>query len=153
MSAASAPATGVDEPSRSRRRSRRRSPRACSRIAPLWPLKHFVAVNPFLGFTGQTFHATCATMHRVARIDMLMPRAFYREAIAERRDRGADLEAALAARAAATGARPRTVAEFKAALARDARPKAKHAAPSSRRSPKCSTRWRRATARRRARRS
>ena len=25
---------------------------ACGRIAPLWPLKHFVAVNPFLGFSG-----------------------------------------------------------------------------------------------------
>ena len=23
---------------------------ACKKIAPLWPLKHFVAVNPFLGF-------------------------------------------------------------------------------------------------------
>ena len=45
---------------------------ACNRIAPLWPLKHFVAVNPFLGFTNQTFHATCATFHRVARIEMLM---------------------------------------------------------------------------------
>ena len=30
---------------------------ACRRIAPLWPLKHFVAVNPFLGFSGQSFHA------------------------------------------------------------------------------------------------
>lgn len=25
--------------------------RACGKIAPLWPLKHFVAVNPFLGFS------------------------------------------------------------------------------------------------------
>uniref|UniRef100_UPI00286E1C73 YbcC family protein n=1 Tax=Sandarakinorhabdus sp. TaxID=1916663 RepID=UPI00286E1C73 len=55
---------------------------ACSRIAPLWPLKHFVAVNPFLGFTHQGFGATCATMRRVAKTDMLMPRSFYREALA-----------------------------------------------------------------------
>lgn len=54
---------------------------ACKRIAPLWPLKHFVAVNPFLGFTGQTFAETCATYNRVARTHMLMPRAFYARAI------------------------------------------------------------------------
>lgn len=34
--------------------------RACEKIAPLWPLKHFVAVNPFLGFSGQSFATTCA---------------------------------------------------------------------------------------------
>jgi uncharacterized protein YbcC (UPF0753/DUF2309 family) len=55
---------------------------ACRRIAPLWPLKHFVAVNPFLGFSHQSFHATCAMLRRVARIDMLLPRAFYREMLA-----------------------------------------------------------------------
>ena len=54
---------------------------ACKRIAPLWPLKHFVAVNPFLGFTGQTFAQTCATLDRVARTRMLMPRAYYAKAI------------------------------------------------------------------------
>ena len=26
---------------------------ACGRIAPMWPLKHFVAVNPFLGFASR----------------------------------------------------------------------------------------------------
>ncbi len=55
---------------------------ACGKIAPLWPLKHFVAVNPFLGFAGQSFEATAATLKRVARTDMLMPREFYRDAIA-----------------------------------------------------------------------
>ena len=70
---------------------------ACNRIAPLWPLKNFVAVNPFLGFTGQTFDATCATLRRVADIDMLMPRAFFRQALAEGRIEDQDLEAACAA--------------------------------------------------------
>ena len=51
---------------------------ACARIAPLWPLDSFVAVNPFLGFTGQSFAETCATLRRVAGIDVLMPREFYR---------------------------------------------------------------------------
>lgn len=57
--------------------------RACNRIAPLWPLKHFVAVNPFLGFTDRTFAQTCATFHRVARAEMLMPREFYIQKIRE----------------------------------------------------------------------
>ncbi len=70
---------------------------ACNRIAPLWPLKHFVAVNPFLGFAQQTFEATCATLRRVAGVDMLMPRAFFRHALAEGRIEDQDLEAALAA--------------------------------------------------------
>ena len=70
---------------------------ACRRIAPLWPLKNFVAVNPFMGFGSQGFAATCATLHRVARIDMLMPRRFFREAIARGEIEDQDLEAALQA--------------------------------------------------------
>jgi uncharacterized protein YbcC (UPF0753/DUF2309 family) len=69
---------------------------ACGRIAPLWPLKHFVAVNPFLGFAGRTFHGTCAMMRRVARIDMLMPRDYYRHARAAGLMNDEDLQAALA---------------------------------------------------------
>ena len=57
--------------------------RACSRIAPLWPLQHFVAVNPFLGFCDEPFALTCARLRRVARTDMLMPRSFYRQSLAE----------------------------------------------------------------------
>lgn len=77
--------------------------RACGRIAPLWPLKHFVAVNPFLGFSGQGFGATCATMKRVAGVDMLMPRAFYRDALAAGRIEDRDLAAALASLPAIVG--------------------------------------------------
>lgn len=69
---------------------------ACRRIAPLWPLKHFVAVNPFLGFTGQSFAETCAALNRIARTRMLMPRDFYRQAIADGLIDDAVLEAALA---------------------------------------------------------
>ncbi|NDE90900.1 MAG: DUF2309 domain-containing protein [Alphaproteobacteria bacterium] len=57
--------------------------RACGRIAPLWPLNHFVAVNPFLGFTDQSFASTCMTLRRVSQTRMLMPRCFYRAAITE----------------------------------------------------------------------
>ena len=37
---------------------------ALKRIPPLWPLEHFVAVNPFLGFTGQPFAEASATLRR-----------------------------------------------------------------------------------------
>ena len=69
---------------------------ACGRIAPVWPLRNFVAVNPFLGFTAQSFAATCTTMRRVARINMLMPRAFYRDALEQGTMDDGDLAAALA---------------------------------------------------------
>jgi len=101
--------------------------RACSRVAPLWPLKHFVAVNPFLGFAGQTFHATCAMMHRVARIDMVMPRDFYGDAVRRGEIEERDLATALAA-APRDWQTPATVGELRAALERGAAVKAKHAA-------------------------
>ncbi len=68
---------------------------ACARVAPLWPLKHFVAVNPFLGFTGQSFAATAATFERVVRTRILMPRAFYRQALEQGRIDDAALKQAL----------------------------------------------------------
>ncbi len=37
---------------------------AMSRIAPLWPLKHFVAVNPFLGLTDLPFAEACDLLQR-----------------------------------------------------------------------------------------
>ena len=100
---------------------------ACNRIAPLWPLKHFVAVNPFLGFTNQTFHATCATFHRVARIEMLMDRAFFRQAVASGDIADEDLASALAA-APPQWRAPGSVAELRAALERGSAKRAKHPA-------------------------
>ena len=44
---------------------------ACARIAPLWPLRTFVAVNPFLGFTDRPFEGACAALRRIAKVDML----------------------------------------------------------------------------------
>jgi len=99
---------------------------ACTKIAPLWPLKHFVAVNPFLGFSGQGFGATAATLRRIARTEMLMPRGFYREAHAAGAITDADFAAALARNEAVAGA-PGDIAALKAALARDPAPPAERA--------------------------
>ena len=91
---------------------------ACQQIAPLWPLKHFVAVNPFLGFSGQTFAATCSTMRRITGAHMLMPRSFYREALASGRIDDTDLAVGLRHLPTAI-AKPADVATFKRILARE----------------------------------
>jgi uncharacterized protein YbcC (UPF0753/DUF2309 family) len=70
---------------------------ATARIAPLWPLKHFVAVNPFLGFSAQSFASACASLQRVTGVSMLAPRAFYAQALQQGDVQPQDLEAALAA--------------------------------------------------------
>ncbi|CAJ0850306.1 hypothetical protein AMST5_00250 [freshwater sediment metagenome] len=90
--------------------------KACGRIAPLWPLKHFVAVNPFLGFAGQPFAATAAALKRVAKVDMLMPRHFYRAALTSGVIDDAALGEALA-RAARDSNRPSDVDALKQAAA------------------------------------
>jgi uncharacterized protein YbcC (UPF0753/DUF2309 family) len=52
---------------------------ATGRIAPLWPLRHFVAVNPFLGLVDHDFRDACELVHRVNQGDILMAPAFYAE--------------------------------------------------------------------------
>jgi uncharacterized protein YbcC (UPF0753/DUF2309 family) len=69
--------------------------RATRRIAPLWPLKHFVAVNPFLGLTDHTFVDAAQVMALVVGARMTMPRAFYLDAMATGRIRDKDLALAL----------------------------------------------------------
>lgn len=39
---------------------------ALGRIPPLWPLKHFVAVNPFVGLVDKPFAEACALLQRTA---------------------------------------------------------------------------------------
>ena len=68
---------------------------ASSRIAPLWPLRHFVAVNPFVGLTGQHFTAASELLSRVAPGGVRMDMAFYREKFLSGEITEPDLEAAL----------------------------------------------------------
>lgn len=37
---------------------------ALARIPPLWPLRHFVAVNPFVGLANRSFESACALLQR-----------------------------------------------------------------------------------------
>ena len=92
--------------------------RACAKIAPLWPLKHFVAVNPFLGFADQRFESTSAVLRRVAGVDMTMPRGYYRQAIEDGAIEDQDLLAALRAASQGTAA-SWDLAALKQEIARD----------------------------------
>jgi len=69
--------------------------RAEQRIAPLWPLRYFVAVNPYLGLLEQPFAAAAHMLGRRAGARMTAPRSFYAQAIRDGRITDADLEAAL----------------------------------------------------------
>lgn len=54
---------------------------ACARIAPLWPLQSFVAVNPFLGLADKPFVEAAALLERVTKGGMLMDADYYLEQI------------------------------------------------------------------------
>lgn len=54
---------------------------ACKKIAPVWPLENFVAVNPYLGITDQTFDSAAQYMAAVGGIQMTLPTSFYVEKI------------------------------------------------------------------------
>nr|WP_210299945.1 DUF2309 domain-containing protein [Kaistia hirudinis] len=53
--------------------------RAARAIPPLWPLASSVAVNPFLGQTGEPLPLAAARLRRAAGIAITMPRAWYAE--------------------------------------------------------------------------
>lgn len=92
--------------------------RARTRIAPLWPLKSFVAVNPFLGSSGERFEEACVTMKHVTGADLLMPRRYYRQLIAQGRITEDDLGEALAGARSVPHA-PATLADLHSALERE----------------------------------
>lgn len=58
---------------------------ALARIPPLWPLDHFVAVNPFMGFVDRPFPEACALLQRVTGAAPLLPPREYRQAYEEGR--------------------------------------------------------------------
>ncbi|WP_026602222.1 YbcC family protein [Methylomonas sp. 11b] len=68
---------------------------ACTRIAPLWPLQQFVAVNPFLGLTERSFADACEVSARMGQGEMLMPASFYAEHYRSGRIEESDVRQAL----------------------------------------------------------
>ncbi|MFD2110545.1 YbcC family protein [Thiorhodococcus fuscus] len=69
---------------------------ACDRIAPVWPLDRFVAVNPFHGLRHAPFQEAAAIMRRAAGARLYMSRAYYREQIEAGRIAPDDLRQAAA---------------------------------------------------------
>ena len=70
---------------------------AARQIPPLWPLASYVAVNPYLGQTGETLAATGGRLARVGGVPVAMPRDWYLQRIADGEVTRDDLAAALAA--------------------------------------------------------
>ncbi len=68
---------------------------ACGRIAPLWPLKYFVAVNPFFGLSDHSFQDASDTLARITGSNLYMPRDYYREQLANGRISREDLQQAI----------------------------------------------------------
>lgn len=86
---------------------------AARAIPPLFPLASSVAVNPYLGQTGDSLAMTAARLGRIAGQPVTQPRGWYLERIADGRITDADLEAALDTSADAD--RPTNLAALKVA--------------------------------------
>jgi len=54
---------------------------ACKKIAPVWPLESFVAVNPYLGLTDQKFETVAQKLAAIGGIQMTLPPSFYLDKI------------------------------------------------------------------------
>lgn len=88
--------------------------RAARAIPPAWPLTSSVAVNPFLGQTGESLATTGARLARVAGVAVTMPRQWYREKISAGTISNEDLADAFAN--APMGLRPPDLAALKSAI-------------------------------------
>jgi hypothetical protein len=70
---------------------------ACAKIAPVWPLGNFVAVNPYHHFADHSLADVADRMAKVAGARTAMPAAFYLQALEQGRFNQEDVAAALAA--------------------------------------------------------
>lgn len=70
--------------------------RACSLIAPTWPLDRFIAVNPFWEMVDEPLSRVSVKLTALSGARLLMPRSWFREEWRAGRLREEDLKAALA---------------------------------------------------------
>ncbi|MGJ3236057.1 YbcC family protein [Marivirga sp.] len=68
---------------------------ASQKIAPLWPLESFVAVNPYLGLSGHSFESTARSLSALAGIQTTMTADYYLDAIKENKLQLEDLKTVL----------------------------------------------------------
>lgn len=69
--------------------------KACKKIAPVWPLENFVAVNPYMGWSHQKFETAAQCLDSVAGIQMTLPTAFYQNKLEEGKIMPEDVQMAL----------------------------------------------------------
>jgi len=69
--------------------------RACTRIAPVWPLDRSIAVNPFWPQVDRPFAQVAAELNALSGSRQLMPRAWYRERVQAGQIRPEHLQAAI----------------------------------------------------------
>jgi uncharacterized protein YbcC (UPF0753/DUF2309 family) len=68
---------------------------ACQRIPPLWTLKNFVAVNPFVGLSHRPFIEAAQLIRKVGHGDMFLPAEYYLAQITSGRIQESDFAAAM----------------------------------------------------------
>jgi len=68
---------------------------ACKKIAPVWPLENFVAVNPYLGLIDKKFETVVETLANAGGIQMTLPISFYKKKIQEGKIKRKDIKDAL----------------------------------------------------------
>lgn len=71
---------------------------SCKKIAPLWPLENFVAVNSFLGHTHKKFDQTAYELAAAGGIQMTLPPSFYLNKLKEGKIKNKDLATVLSKR-------------------------------------------------------
>jgi uncharacterized protein YbcC (UPF0753/DUF2309 family) len=69
--------------------------KACKKIAPVWPLENFVAVNPYLGHSSKKFENVAQELAAAGGIQMTLPIAFYLQKLKEGKLREKDLDTCL----------------------------------------------------------
>ena len=68
---------------------------ACQKISPLWPLKNFVAVNPYFGLRDQRFEKAGEILRKLTGTGLFMDRDYYLEQIKKGQITDHNLEKAL----------------------------------------------------------
>jgi uncharacterized protein YbcC (UPF0753/DUF2309 family) len=76
--------------------------KACKKIAPVWPLENFVAVNPYLGFTDKKFENVAQELAAVGGIQMTLPSSFYLQKLKEGKIKDQDIAQILRSRSSNT---------------------------------------------------
>jgi uncharacterized protein YbcC (UPF0753/DUF2309 family) len=69
--------------------------KASKKIAPVWPLENFVAVNPYLGHTNKKFENVAQDLAAAGGIQMTLPASFYLQKIKEGKIKTEDIASVL----------------------------------------------------------